>query len=507
MVNRGRGQSLGQGSEREVPAATETLIIGNGPSSLALSFLLHGNVPYYNKDGSTPHPDRILHNKLSGPELTGKSLYHALGGDLDSLVEHFEAAGYYSHDAWPVNVLVDALLWPNASLGACDESSTLSFKQNDAYKRDHIVLGCASQAGGQWANDLHELEAPYSSSSGDTARTLSYAEQLSLPGYSFAQWHRETQGTTFPAYERPRRPLVSAYYAAYPHHARLCSAIYNSTRVTSVERLSGVTGKGQRYRVRGFDGSGRSFQIDCRHIVLACGLFSSMIEPPALLAPYTKWPALIDDEADTEREGKPGPLLVIGSGFSAADAVIENMDSRPIIHIYRWDTASYTSPLKHCHRSSYPEYADVYKRMKIGAKQVAHRTVLDSRYQAFADVDVIDIQNLEQEQKSGTFPLHVTVRHRDGIASRIRASEMVVLTGRRTSLDFLGPSALSRLGIHGKDGWMDKTGLRAHIRAEGPALVALDDLLCIGSITGDSLIKFMYGAVIGAAMRILSDHE
>ncbi|ORY77775.1 hypothetical protein BCR37DRAFT_394862 [Protomyces lactucae-debilis] len=509
MVHTSRPNSFKTEGGRVVPATTDTLIIGNGPSSLAISFLLHGNVPFYNKTGTTPHPDSILHAKLSRPEFKGQPLYKALDSSLDTLVEHFEAAGYYSQDAWPANVLLDALLWPNASLGAGDVPSTLSFEYNAAYARDHIVLGSAIEAGGQWAEDAtHGQEAPfgYGGNSGDTARTLSYAEQLSLPGYSFAQWHLETQGCAFPAYERPRRPLVSAYYAAYPHFVGLCSAIYNGTRITAVERLPEDTSKRIRYRVQGIDGRGVAFEVTCRHVVLACGLYSSLIEPPALLSPYTRWPSPVDSESsEDETSLQRGPLLVIGSGFSAADAVIENMERRPIIHVYKWDTATYTSPLKHCHRSSYPEYANIYKRMKLGAKQSSGAFPGDKQYQAFADVAIIDVHDTAFDGKHARQRLQVTVRHRDGTESCVAVSEMVVLTGRRTSLEFLGPKALQQLDIHEKDGWMEKVGLRAHIRPQGAALVVLEDMLCIGSITGDSLIKFSYGAVVGAAMRIISD--
>ena len=58
------------------------------------------------------------------------------------------------------------------------------------------------------------------------------------------------------------------------------------------------------------------------------------------------------------------PLLVIGSGFSAADIIISASKDQKIIHVFKWEPDSKPSPLKSCHQQAYPEYAGVYKLMK-----------------------------------------------------------------------------------------------------------------------------------------------
>lgn len=453
MVNRSRPS---------VPAEVDTVVIGNGPSAMTLSYLLHGHVPYYNYDGTTTHFDHLLDAKLS--RTRGRPLYDALK-DVDELCAHFEASGTYSSDAWPVNTLLDTLLWPNAEMDP-DCVSTITFVHDPRYIKDHIVLGSAETSGGQWANTDHLAK-------GDNAKTLSYAEQLSLPGYSLAQFYEDEYNTTLPQYERPRRPQVSAYYAAYSRKTGIDGTMYNNTKVTSVIRNGNYTVLGES--------NGKKFKVSCKNIVLACGLFTSLIDPPVQLSPYLS-NSLIHHKA---------PILIIGSGFSAADAIIENLGKRPIIHIYKWDSAKYTSPLKHCHWSSYPEYADIYRRMKLSAQSLA----CYKDYIGYADATIAHVREIH-----GQFEVVISS---DGVEDTITAGEIVVLAGRRTSLDFLGPKLLEELMIDSETGWLEKSGLRHQITPVGPALT-IDEgrILCIGSITGDSLVKFSYGAILGASMTL-----
>ncbi|KAG0032502.1 Oxidative stress-induced growth inhibitor 2 [Podila clonocystis] len=67
---------------------------------------------------------------------------------------------------------------------------------------------------------------------------------------------------------------------------------------------------------------------------------------------------------------KTGPIIIVGTGLSAADAILLIQETQPwrrIIHIYRYYTASEPSPLKRCHKDVYPEYNSVWLRMKKSA--------------------------------------------------------------------------------------------------------------------------------------------
>lgn len=89
------------------------------------------------------------------------------------------------------------------------------------------------------------------------------------------------------------------------------------------------------------------------------------ISPPPSPSPY-------QDIASSRllENDKTGPIIIVGTGLSAADAILLIQETQPwrrIIHIYRHYTASEPSPLKRCHKDVYPEYNSVWLRMKKSA--------------------------------------------------------------------------------------------------------------------------------------------
>ena len=87
---------------RSLPKCVDTLIIGNGPSALVLSYILHGHIPYY----VGGHHDAILDAKLQ----KSPNLLHL----TPDLYAHFLSSLRYSTQALPVNTLLDTLVRPNA---------------------------------------------------------------------------------------------------------------------------------------------------------------------------------------------------------------------------------------------------------------------------------------------------------------------------------------------------------------------------------------------------------
>ncbi|KAH0815443.1 hypothetical protein GEV33_007348 [Tenebrio molitor] len=82
----------------------EVVIIGNGPSGIALSFMLSGNLPFLISDS---HPDDMLSMRLrSGINqcLVNQDLGHL-------------AAGLEGRSTNPVSLLLDSLLHPCADIG------------------------------------------------------------------------------------------------------------------------------------------------------------------------------------------------------------------------------------------------------------------------------------------------------------------------------------------------------------------------------------------------------
>jgi hypothetical protein len=433
-----------------------------------LSYILHGHIPYY----SGGHRDSILDRKLR--ELP----------DLLSITPetwaHFSSDMRYATHALPINVLLDTLVRQDADTEV-NPISCLKWNYEPESKVSHVILGSADTPGGVW---VHDPESPF-----DSIGTLSYAEMLSLPGYSFSDHYLRVHGRHIPELDRPSRSEVAAYYAAYPKAVGIADCIRMGSPVKSIRR--------QR---NGF--MLQPVNVFSKSLVLATGIFDHSISPPYPISLMTKCNA--EDQ----------PLLVIGSGYSAADAIISYPGSRKIIHIYRWDPVNKPSPLKGCHHSAYPEYAGVYRQMKAAASRNVCSSAASSPglrkkgnpflrqrdwssiYEGFANASIEDVQTI------GTIA-QATIRLEDGGVEERLVGGLQYMVGRRGSLDYLDPSLRSEVlsGTPSKSGGLiSSRTLRA--KAELDMEVA-PSVFIIGSLTGDSLVRHAFGSCVYAGGKIL----
>lgn len=280
---------------------------------------MNGHIPRY----TGTHPDSYIHHTLT----QSLDLLH-----FDArLFDHLRSSLRYSSHALPVNALLDALLRPNGDVPE-QTGSCVTWTYEPTRAIDHLAIGDSTRPGGQWANN--------SLVTNHAIGTLSYAEQLSLPGYTFADYWRATRNETLPELIRPSRTDLAAYLASYPQ------AVGIADRIKSSERVHGVARSGTGFYIASHD-------IFCKHLVLASGTFCINLPPPPSLTPLS---SLCDSK---------GPILVIGSGFTAADIIISAPADREIAHIFNWDPENKPSPLKGCHVQAYPEYAFIYRQMKI----------------------------------------------------------------------------------------------------------------------------------------------
>lgn len=458
----------------------DTIIIGNGPSAMILSYILHGHIPVYAPD--LPHPDHLLHSKLkAAPQL--------LDADVPSLTEHFAASRLsYSTQALPVNVLLDTLVRPSADVeeGECVTNLRWRYEPDNAVP--HLVFGNAPQPGGQWTND------PVARSW--DIQTLSYATMLSLPGYSYAEHYRKVTGKDLQAFSRPTRREFADYLRAYPEAVHIDHVFHSSQNLTGIARTE-----------NGF--YIRSHRIHCKNLVLASGIFSDALPPPPLLQPLVPL-----------QHNPQVPLLVIGSGFSAADAIISTSPEQKIIHMFRWDSESRPSPLRGCHQQAYPEYAGIYRIMKRAAfaaqpqmnqrrynRQKTSMPFLRSRnwdevYEGLPNAEILSVDDANQGQE-----VIVTFRLMDGTTFTRPVCGLVYAVGRRGSLRYLDDSLLSEV-LEGTPN-EHRTEIDPMVSGQTLRNKALDDLqvardvFIIGSLTGDSLVRFAYGGCVYVAGKLV----
>lgn len=436
---------------------------------MILSYILHGYIPFY----TGKHHDPLLNSKLL-------KLDHLLQID-SSTYSHFGSSLRYSQQAQPINALLDTLVRPNADT-EIDPPSHIEWKFKPQRAIPHVILTDSQRSGGQWTRA--------SGTESDDIATLSYAEMLSLPGYSFKQYFKETHGNAPPDFMRPSRTLVASYYAAYPKAVGIDTSIRLGSHVSNVSRITG------------------GFIIDpahvkCKQLVLASGIFTHDISPPALLKPL-------------QRSVSPSlPILVIGSGFSAADVILSASPQQQIIHLFKWDPENNPSPLRGCHQQAYPEYAGVYRQMKAAASQHAQVVSPQAKrktnpfftqrdwstmYEGLPNVTITKVY----PARDGTV---VEIKFKNGTTAQRIVGSLAYHVGRRGSLAYLDASLLQEIiGARDDEGSLenDTMLLRRGGTRNGGALVA-EDVYAIGSLTGDSLVRHAFGVCVDAAAKIMAE--
>ena len=373
-----------------------------------------------------------------------------------------------------------------------DPESHVEWRREPTKAISHVVITDADKPGGQWTRTSVEV--------GWDIGALSYSEMLSLPCYSFAQHYRKQYGAKAPDFERPDRAQVANYFAAYPSAVGISDTLWTSTRVVQAARSQ-----------IGFSISladGRT--ISCRHLVLGTGIYTRSIPPPSLFLPLT------------DLHDQSSPLLVIGSGFSAADAIVSTSRNRKIIHVYRWNPDERPSPLRGCHYQAYPEYAGVYRQMKLATvalpQHVSGSPLQRTKSSSFANQrDWMSVyEGLANAEVEECKPIsgggaEVRIRLESGESIWREVGELAYVVGRRGSLSYLSPELYKEVLDQSDSGHsngastfsseqISSRSLRT--KAETSTEVA-PNVFIIGSLTGDSLVRHEFGACIVAACCIL----
>ncbi|KAF2756967.1 hypothetical protein EJ05DRAFT_477185 [Pseudovirgaria hyperparasitica] len=455
-----------------IPRYIDTVIIGNGPAALILSYILHGNIPYY----AGGHPDPLLDAKLS----RSRTLLDV----TPDLYDHFSSSLRYSTQALPINTLLDTLLRPNADT-ELNPPSCVCWKYEPQKAVPHIVLGNTAAPGGQWQENAV-------SASWDIG-TLSYAEMLSLPGLTFADHWERAHGQPMPDFVRPSRREVADYLSAYPTAVGISDSIFNSQQVSGISRTRD-----------GFMIA--SHNMRCKHLVLGSGTFSMNIAPQPPLAELANL------------RTKSEPLLVVGSGFSAADAIISASETRQIIHIFKWAPDTRPSPLRGCHHQAYPEYAGIYKKMKLACKQSPTNTSkqrpmmrrkskssLGNRdwsttYEGYPNGS---IKSVNVQENTAT----IQIQCANGTISDRTIGELRYVVGRRGSLAYLQPSLLKEVVGEATSPVNPVVSTRTLRQKVEKNFQVAPGVFIIGSLAGDTLIRHAFGSCVHTAANLIREHS
>ncbi|KAK9375913.1 uncharacterized protein V1513DRAFT_441228 [Lipomyces chichibuensis] len=435
----------------------DTLIIGNGPSALVLSYLLHGNTPFYDPNTEHgPHPDSVLHSLLD--ELCGKDKFagqHDRHSIYDSVLHNLTLQQYLRYTqrtsapqvVAPVNYLLDTLVAPNIDIDIhAREKSRVRWILKKENAIGHLVVGSSFVPGGQWAG----RDVP--------SKTLSYAEMLSLPGFSYSEYYKSTYGKEIDPYSRPIRTDVAAYYAMYPSRVQISDAVCANCTVLSLHRSEGRTGNMFKAIIQNNDTACLQI-VTARNVVLATGVFTHQVPPDPILYPIVSRQHARNHYEQTKVDSD-GAVLIIGSGFSAADAILSVPDNKKIIHLFQWDPKVRPSPLRACHKETYPEYASLYKLMRLAAASRGSSSNCGSsyglagRYEGFANGSII-------EATTDTIKILLP----SGVTIERRVSELKTYVGRIGVISYLSSKLRTEVGVGADQIWASKNSFRKRINS------------------------------------------
>ncbi|KAI5284215.1 hypothetical protein KEM52_003009, partial [Ascosphaera acerosa] len=504
----------------------------HGPAALILSYILHGNVPYY--DLARPHPDRLLHRKLVEAGYGGRPLLPHGMREVEALTSHFPASAFpHSQQALPLNALLDSLRRPHAYDEAENErESCVRWERRPELAVPHLVLGDSQQCGGQWSTCPAGARMD--------VQSLSYTGQLSLPGLPFAQWlalaSQESSAqcrsdVDAAAFKRPQRGEMAAYLATYPAQVGIADAVRLG------RAASGVRRQGDGFYIA-------SHGLWCRRLVLASGVVAEDLPVPDHLRPLANLPLPDTGGASSAAAAVTrAPLLIIGSGFSAADAIISAAPQQQIIHVYKWDADS-PSPLAAGHAAVYPMSSAIYQLMRAAASgsrvHVAGSrgsspvvSFLQSRdwngiYEGMPNATVTGVAG-DQAATPRPGTMQVTIALASGDVVSREVSGLLYVTGRRGRLGYLSSELVDEVTMPVESSSPRLSGATetdataapgdasrpshdlniitgATLRAKAAECTEVAPrVYVVGSLTGDSLLRYAYGSCAYAAGAIMRD--
>ncbi|RUS87046.1 hypothetical protein EGW08_005199 [Elysia chlorotica] len=366
--------------------------------SRTLSFMLSGYRPHYN--GAALSNEYLMQRLHDAADL---SLFEQ---DLRYLSDGLEGRSNN-----PVALLFDQLFHPDADLGV-DAPTALDWKYDEQHYISHVVLG-KTKPGGTW----QKIDG--------TMQTVSQSSWMELPNVAFKEWltseDRTRSSARLDRHSMAGRATIADvkdYYTDYIKSQGLEKNFKDFHTVTSVQQVyhlknivDSESGEVEPccanvrrnhphcWEVRGYVTSSTGDSCKLRngesgeevipqqgfcyvapHVVLAVGTYD---KPNRLGVVGESSPSVVHslgdfeqallsmrlessgDLTDEPRVSSPDPVLVVGAGLSAADAILTAMDAGvPVIHVFRRAPTHASLVFSKLPRAIYPEYHRVHRLMK-----------------------------------------------------------------------------------------------------------------------------------------------
>ncbi|KAK4886042.1 hypothetical protein RN001_002313 [Aquatica leii] len=176
----------------------------------------------------------------------------------------------------------------------------------------------------------------------------------------------------------------------------------------------------------------------------------------------------------------PDPVVVVGAGLSAADAIIATRCRNiPVLHVFRKKHGNLGKQLP---ENMYPEYHKVHQMMQDGG----------STYPLYTALPECSLTEINTSKRM------VTVTTNSNEELKFHVSFAAVLIGTRPDLSFL-PSTF-KLGVHRNLPIDNKTN-NISINKSTYSVKGFENLYAMGPLAGDNFVRF----IPGGALAIVSD--
>ncbi|XP_051562428.1 oxidative stress-induced growth inhibitor 1-like isoform X2 [Myxocyprinus asiaticus] len=469
------------------------VIVGNGPSGICLSYLLSGYTPYCSPDGF--HPNPILRNKLA--ENHHLSLFDQ---DLEYLCE-----GVEGRSSNPVAVLFDALLLPDGDFGV-DCASPLIWRYEPQRATPHLVLG-KGPPGGAW----HAMEG--------SMLTLSLANWMELPGIKLKDWMRDKRKNV--RNDRATPAEIASYYQHYVSEMGLEKSFACGTTVTSVHRVSlesahsvwKIQGIQRTAKVEGKEEMEVPFSVYAENVVLATGTH----DIPARLGVegenlhfvcHSFWEleaAISSGRLDRASE----PVLVVGAGLTAADAVLAAHHlNTPVYHAFRRPVNDPALIFNQLPKLLYPEYHKVHQMMSQQQHKLGEALENLSNQPLTSPADGTSPYNSYPGYLS--FPKHHVVAFKPdgkcvlegegGLQTVLQVSMALILIGAHPNLSFLSEHG-RLLGLNPEE---PVSCRRNPLDVDPYTYESMKEpgMYAIGPLVGENFVRFLKGGALAIACDI-----
>lgn len=230
----------------------------------------------------------------------------------------------------------------------------------------------------------------------------------------------------------------------------------------------------------------RCVKYVCKYLVLAngssdlpnrLGISNIKTDPYWLLHDLRSLEIELDLYLQMERN--PDPVLVVGAGLSAADAIIASRGRNvPVLHVYRNQAVNISKQLP---ENMYPEYHKVHQMMKDGSNY--------DLYTALPEYELVDVNESTRT---------VSLISKEGKRVDMKVSYTVVLIGSRPDLTFLPEHYNIATKKHLP---VDCKKNTININRISHSLQGHDKLYAVGPLTGDNFVRFLPGG----ALAVLCD--